>query len=126
MKDRLINGFSVFEVLYDDSLQQRGCHFRVPDALGIYHNDRSVAAHAQARGLTALYTLRAKEQILALEQVGQKRVELASATVGRAEIPCTHEHVMRVRLHFRLLSVTHSEKIHMLTRAHTCPGVDSP
>ena len=126
MKDRLINGFSVFEVLDDDSLQQRRCHLSVPDALGIHHNDRSVATHAQARGLTALYALRAKEKILALEQVGQQRVKLASATVGRAEIACAYEHVMRVRLHFRLLSVTHSEKIHMLTRAHTCPGVDSP
>ena len=126
MKDRLINRFSVFEVLDDDSLEQRGCNLGVPDALRIHHDDRSVAAHAKARGLTALSTPRAKEQILALEQVGQQRVELASAAVGRAEIARAHEHVMRVPLHFRLLILTHSAKIHMLTRAHTCTAVDSP
>ena len=82
MKDRLINGLPMLEVLDDDSLQQRGRDLGVPDALRIHDDDRSVAAHAKARSLTPLHALGPKEQILALEQLGQQRVELASVTTG--------------------------------------------
>jgi hypothetical protein len=114
VKDRLLDRFSVLEVLDDDSLQQRRRDLGVPDALRIYDDDRSVATHAEARGFTALHALGAKEQVLALEQLGEQRVELLSATIGRAEVARAHQHVMRVRLHLRLLRAIHSAKIHVL------------
>src|SRR6266436_4043485 len=121
MKDRLFDRVSVLEVLDDDSLEQRRRDLGVPDAFRIHDDDRSVATHPKTRSFTALDALGAKKQVLALEQIAEQRVELSSATIGRAEVAGAYEHVMRVRLHLRLLPVNHSAKIHMLTRATLAP-----
>jgi len=81
VKDRLINRFSVLEVLDDDSLQQRGGDLGVPNALRIYDDDRSVAAYAKARRLTALCALRAKEQILVFLSPIQQRYACLRAPI---------------------------------------------
>jgi hypothetical protein len=125
VKDRFFDWFSVLEVFDDDSLEERRRDLGIPDPFRIYDDDRSVATHAKARSFTALDAPGAKKQIFALKQVGEQRVELSPAAVGRAEVAGAYEHVMRVRLHLRLYPVTHSAKIHMLTRAHTCTAVDS-
>jgi hypothetical protein len=125
VKDRFFDRFSVLKVLDDDSLEQRRGDLRVPDAFRIHYDDRAVATHPKARSFTALNALGAKKQILALKQIGEQRVELSPVAIGRAEVAGAYEHVMRVRLHLRLLPVTHSAKIHMLTRAHTCTAMCS-
>src|SRR6266550_4254170 len=119
MKNRLSNRFPVLEMLDHYSLQQLGRDLGIPNPFRVNDDDRPVAAHAEAGRLTTLHTLRSKEEILALQQLREQRIDLVAATVGRAEVTGAHEHVSGVPLHFRLLRVTHSEKIHMLTRAST-------
>src|SRR5258705_2070510 len=126
MEDSLFDRLPVLEVLDHDALQQRRRHFGIPDTLRIDDDDRTIAADAEARCLAALDALWTKEQILALQQVGKERVDLAPTTVGRAEAAGAHEYVARVGLHLRPSFVTHQEKIHVPMRAHTCTAVDSP
>lgn len=125
MKNGLLNRLPTLEVLDDDSLEQRGCDLRIPNAIRIHDDDRPIAAHSEARRLSALHSARAEEQVLSLQELGEQRVELASATVGRTEIARTHEYVTRILLHLRLLPFTHSAKIHMLTCSSTCTAVAS-
>jgi hypothetical protein len=68
-------------VLDHDALEERGGHAGVPDALGIYDDDRSTGAHAEARRLSALDARRPEEEPFALEQPRQQRVERSSFTV---------------------------------------------
>ena len=82
MENGLSNGLAVPEVLDDDSLQQSRRDLEVPGALRIHDDYRSVAADAEARSFTALDALRAEEQILSLQKLGEQQVELASAAVG--------------------------------------------
>jgi hypothetical protein len=125
VKNRVINWPSTLEVLYDDSLQQRRCDLRIPNAIRIHDDDRPIAADSEARSLSALHTPRAEEQILPLQELREERIELAAATVGRAEIARAHQHVTRILLHLRLPPLTHSAKIHMLTDSSTCTTVGS-
>ena len=125
VKNRLINGLPMLEVLDDDSLQQRGRDLRVPNALRIHDDNRSVAAHAEARCLAPFHAPRAEEQILPLQKLGEKRIELTSARVGRAEIARAYEDMSRVRLHLRLLRVVHSAKDTRAEPSSTCPTVHS-
>src|SRR5450759_705551 len=126
VKNRLIDRLPALEVLHDDSLQQRWCDLGVPDSFRIHHDDRSVAADAEAGSLAALHALRTKEQIFALEKLGEQQIELAPPAVGRAEVASAYEHVMGVRLHLRLLPVTHAAKIHTLACPSTCNAARSP
>ena len=72
MKYRFINGLSTLEVLNDDSLEQRGCNLRIPDAFRIHDDDRPVAAHAETRSLAAFHAPWAEEQIFPLQEVGEQ------------------------------------------------------
>ena len=72
MKDSLINRFSVLEVLDHNAFQQRGGDLGIPDAFRIHDHDRTIAAHAKARSLAALHSLRTKQQVLTLQQIGEK------------------------------------------------------
>gem|GEM_PF-2526381 len=126
MKYSLINWPSAFQMLDNDSLQQCGRHSAIPDPVGIHDDDRPVATDTEAGCLTALHAPRTKEQIFALEKLGQQRIELASTAVGRAEVAGAYEHVTGVRLHLRLLPVTHPAKIHMLACSSTCTAASSP
>lgn len=126
MKYSLINWFPVLEVLDDNQFQERGCDLGVPDSFRIHDDDRPVATDTKAGGLATLHAPRTKEQIFALEKVGEQRIELASPAVGRAEVASAYEHVTGVRLHLRLFSVTHAAKIHMLSRSSTCTAAGSP
>ena len=90
MKNRVFYRLSMLEVLNDDSLEQRGRNLGIPGSFRIDDNDRPIAADAEARRFAALNALRAEEQILALEQAGEQRIDLAPTTVGRAEIARTY------------------------------------
>jgi hypothetical protein len=125
MKNRLRNRFPVLEVLDHYSLQQLGRDLGIPNPLRVHDDDRPVAAHAEAGRLTTLHALRSKEQIFPLQQLREQGIDLASATIGRAEVAGAHEHMSGVPLHFRLIRITHSEKIHMLTHPSTCTAGNS-
>lgn len=101
MKDSFFDNSSVLQMLDNDALQQLGRHSAVPYSFGINDDDRPPGAHAEARCLTALDASWPEEQILALEQLCQVRVESAPASLGRTETPCTHENMVRVRFHHR-------------------------
>jgi len=120
MKNRLINGFSAFEVLDDDALEQRRCHLCVPDATGVHNNDGTITAYTKAWRFTTLDACRTEKQVFALEELGEQRIKLSPTAIGRAEFASAYEHVTRVRLHLRLLSLAHSKKIHGINPAHTC------
>jgi hypothetical protein len=66
VKDSLFDHTSVPEMLDDNTLEQRRRHSGVPDAVGIYDDDRPTTAHPETWRLTALHALRTKQQTLAL------------------------------------------------------------
>src|SRR6476619_5815887 len=101
MKDGINYRTSVLEVLDNNSLQQGWGHLGVPDSLRVDHYDRSHAAHAETGSFTPLHTLRPEKQVLALQQLGEQRVNLTPPAIGRAETARTHDDVARVRLHLR-------------------------
>ena len=125
MKDRFVDRLSSLEVLDDDSLQQRRRYIGVPDPFRIDDHNRSAAADAEARRLASLHASRTEEQIFPLQELGEQRIKLSPAAIGRTEVTSAHQYVAGVRLHLRLFSVTHSKKIHLLTSANTCTAVNS-
>lgn len=116
VKDGFVDRISMLEMLYHDALQQRRSHSRIPDPLGINDDDRSLGAHAETWGLTALYARRTEEKVFALQQLGEQRINLPATTIGGAEIAGAYEHVARIRLHLRLRSLIHSAKIQLAPR----------
>jgi hypothetical protein len=101
MENCVFNGNSVLQMFDDNALEKRRSDPVVPGSFGIHNNYRSVAANAQTRRLASLHTARAEEEILALEEIREESVELASAMVGRAKATRTYQHVPRVGLHAR-------------------------
>jgi hypothetical protein len=81
MEHSIVDYSAAFEMLHDDALQKIGRHSGIPDTLGIDDHDRSVRAHAEARRLPTLYTVRPKEKTFPLEQPGKRRVQSAAASV---------------------------------------------
>jgi len=111
MKYVLIYRLALLEMLDHDSLEQLRGHPRIPDALRIHDDDRPVAADAEARCLAALHSLRSEEEILALQELREQRIDLPSAAARRAEVAGAYEYVARIRFHRRGPSLTHSAKI---------------
>ena len=102
MEDCVLYRTPIFQVLDDYSLEQFRSHVRIPDSLWIHNHNRTAAAHSEARCLASFYAIRAKQQVLALQQVRESRIQFASTTIGRAEIAGADENVVRVTLHLRL------------------------
>src|SRR5438045_9276043 len=120
MKSVFVYRPSLLEMLDDDAFQQFRRHPRIPDALGIHDYDWSITADAEAWRLAAFRTLRSKQQIFPLQELRQQRVDMATATIGRAEFAGTDQHVTRERLHSRI-SFAHPAKI-QLRRGSTLRG----
>jgi hypothetical protein len=99
MEHRLLHDPSLAKMLDHDPLQEFRCNARIPDALGVNHDDRSAGADAQARRLAALHAIRPEEEPFALEERREKIIELSAAALRRAKGADAHEHVARVRLH---------------------------
>lgn len=81
VEDSVVDYSAVFEMLHNDAFQKIGRHSGIPDTLGIDDHDRSVRAHAEARGLPTLYAVRSKEKTFPLEQLGKRRVQSAAASL---------------------------------------------
>src|SRR5437868_3207925 len=120
MKNVFVYRPSLLEMLDDNAFQQFRRHPRIPNALGIHDYDWSITADAEAWRLAALHTLRAKQQIFALQELRQQRVDVATATIGRAEFAGTDQHVTRVRLHSRI-SFAHPSKDTATPRVYPSP-----
>ena len=82
MKDRLIDHSAVYQVLDDDSLEERWCDTRVPDAIWVDDDDRSTRADAKAGRLSALDSIRPEQQAVALEQRREQLIQLPPAMIG--------------------------------------------
>lgn len=82
MKYSLFHRPPVLQVLDDNSFEKPGSDVGVPDPIRVHNYDGTVAAHAEARCLTALHARRTKKQILTLQQLREERVKLAATTVG--------------------------------------------
>ena len=91
MENGIGNGLPILEVLDDDALEQLWSDPGVPDAFGIDDHDRSVDAHSEAWRLSTLDASRAEQEILLLQQLGEERIDLAAAPIGRAEITGAHQ-----------------------------------
>jgi len=72
MKDRFVDRLPAFQVLDDDSLQQRRRYIGVPNALRIDDDNRSVAADTEARRLASLHACRTEEQIFPRQELGEQ------------------------------------------------------
>jgi len=72
---------TIFQVLDHNTLEQLGGDVCVPDSFGIHDDNRSVTAYSEAGSLAALHTRRTKEQIFALQQLREQRIQLAAATI---------------------------------------------
>lgn len=103
MKNRLFNRSSVLQVLDDNSLQQLRRDVGVPDSFRVHHDDRAIAAHAEARSFTSLYAIRSEQKIFALQQLGESRIQFATTSVWRAEVAGADKNVVGVTLHLRLV-----------------------
>jgi hypothetical protein len=101
VKDCFVDGPTTDQVLYDDALEESRRHAAIPNAIGIYHDDRAAAAHTEARRFTALHSLWTEEQTVPLQQRGKQLVQLAAALIGRTKPTDAHEHMSTVRLHGR-------------------------
>lgn len=101
MKHRLLDDMSVAQVLHDDPLEQRGGDSGVPDAFRIHHHDGPAGTDAQAGRLAALHAPRAKQEVFALEQPREQRIQGAPFPVRGAVAASADEHVARIRLHER-------------------------
>jgi hypothetical protein len=102
VKHRFLHDSPAAEVFHDDSLQERGGHAGIPDALGIHDDDRSAGTNAEARRLSAFDTRRTEEKPFALQQAREERVERSAFAIRGAEAADADEHVARVRFHQRL------------------------
>ena len=94
MKNRVFYGSAVLQMLDDNSLEQMRSDVRVPDSLGVNDDDRTAAADAEARRFASLHAIRPEEEILAVQQLRESRIQLTTATIGRAEIPGADENVV--------------------------------
>ncbi len=101
MEDGFFDDAPILEMLDDDSLQQLWRNSTIPDPLRINDDDRPARTYAETRSFTTLDSARPEKQILALEKRCELRVQSASAALGRAETPCTHENVVGIRFHLR-------------------------
>jgi hypothetical protein len=72
VKNRFFHGVTTFQVLDDDSLEQRRRYAAVPDALRVNDNDRTLAANAKTRSFSAFYPTRSEEQALSLQKLGEQ------------------------------------------------------
>jgi hypothetical protein len=81
MEHSIVDDSAVFQMLHDDALQKIGRHSGIPHTLGIDDDDRSVRAHAEARRLPTLYTVRPKEKTFPLEQLGKRCVQSTAASL---------------------------------------------
>lgn len=101
MKDGVLHHPAVLQMLDHDPFEECERDPGVPDALGVDDHDRTLTAHTKAWRFTALHAVRAKEQVLPLEQASEFCVHLSAAAVRAAVPPRAHQHVSGVRIHGR-------------------------
>jgi len=82
VKDGLVEHAAISQVLDDDPLQQVRSDPCVPDALGIYGDNRPARADTEAWRFRPLYPRRAEEQVFPLEQRGKLTVKRSPAPVS--------------------------------------------
>lgn len=99
MKHCIFHDPAALEMLDDDSLEQLRRDSAIPNAFGINDNDWSALAHTEAWSLAPLHTSRTKEQSFALQQRCKKRIQRATAALGRAVASGADDDVPRVRFH---------------------------
>lgn len=99
MNDGLLDNSTAPQMLDHNALEQGRSYVSVPDALRVHDHDRAAAADPEAWCFAALDPRWAEEESLSLEQRGQQCIERAATPVWRAESPCAHQHMSRVRLH---------------------------
>jgi hypothetical protein len=72
MENRPFDRLPMLQVLDDYSFEQCGSDFGIPDPFGIHNDDRPVAAHTEASGLTTLHSIRTEKEILSLQQLREQ------------------------------------------------------
>lgn len=99
MEHRFFDNPAFTKVLDHDPLEERRCHPRVPDGVGIHDDDGAARANSEARCFSAFDPRRTEQQAFALQESRQHRVQIPPSAVRGAEPSGTHEDVARIALH---------------------------
>ncbi len=99
MEHRFLDYSFPFQVLDNDPLQQLGSNSGVPDAVGVYDNDRPPFANPEAGGFSTFYPRWAIEETFPVEEGGEKSVQLPALPLRRTECAGADDDVPGVRLH---------------------------
>src|SRR4029078_4055770 len=101
VKDRFLDHSPVYQVLDDDSLEERGSDTGVPNTVRVYDDDRPTGADTETGRLSALHSVRPEEQSVTLKKGWQELIQLSPAVVGRAKSPDTDQQVPGIGVHSR-------------------------
>ena len=93
MENRVLNHATVAQMFYDDPLQQRWGHSRIPHAVRVDDHNRPARTNAETRGLPSLYPPRTKQEPFAVQKFRKQLIEKPTTVVGGAESTGTHEDV---------------------------------
>ena len=99
MEDRFLDDSAVYEMLDDNSLEQRWGDGGIPNPIRVHDDDGPSATDAEARRFPAFDTIGAKEQTVPLKKRREELIELSSAMIRRTESADTDQHVPAVRDH---------------------------
>jgi hypothetical protein len=111
VKNCVVHWPAALQMLDYDSLEKFGGHPTVPHAVGVNDNDWAFAADTQAWSFSAFHSMRAKEKAFSVQEIGEKRIELAPSRVRRAKAAGTHKNVPGISLHSGLRTTGHCCKI---------------
>jgi hypothetical protein len=81
MKNSVLHWLPALQMLDYDSVEEFGGHPTVPHAVGVNDNDWAFAANTQAWSFSSFHSMRAKEKAFSVEEIGEKRIELAPSRV---------------------------------------------
>ena len=82
MEDRFLHHSAVYQMLDDDSLEQRRRDAGIPDTIGIHDDDGPAATHTETWCLPTFHPIGTEQQAVTLKQRRKELVQLASALVG--------------------------------------------
>lgn len=108
MENCILDHSALLQMLDHNSFEQLRSHPSVPDALGIYDEDRPSPADTQAGCLTTLDPGRAEQEALPLKERRQQRVQRPATPVWRAEAPGAEQEMSCVRFHERQIDARHA------------------
>ena len=82
MENGVLHGVAVPKMFDDNALEELWGDASIPHTLRIDHQDGARRTDPEARRLAPLYTPRAEQQVLALQEGRQQCIEMPSPPIG--------------------------------------------